>query len=239
METDVNIQKEYYELSAKQYDEMHSDERPHEIAMRYISYFVDLLNIQSVLDVGCGTGRGLSGLTGSRPALRAIGIEPVEALLKQAVEKNGVASDNLICGSGTHLPFADNSFDAVCEFAVLHHVAHPDVIVKEMIRVARKAVFISDSNRFGQGRLSARALKLLLWKLKLWGLTNYVVTQGKNYRISEGDGLFYSYSVYDSAHLLSDWADRMIFVPTEDDKLIDHFQPLLTSSHILVCAIKE
>jgi ubiquinone/menaquinone biosynthesis C-methylase UbiE len=54
-----------------------------------------------------------------------------------------------------------NSIDAAFECGVLHHVAEPSHVVGEMMRVARKAIFLSDSNRFGQGRLIARILKLL------------------------------------------------------------------------------
>lgn len=82
---------------------------------------------------------------------------------------------------------------------------------KEMLRVAKKAVLISDSNRFGQGLRAARLIKLGLYKSKLWTAYNYVRTSGKGYQITEGDGLAYSYSVYDSFAWLSQWADRIIF----------------------------
>jgi ubiquinone/menaquinone biosynthesis C-methylase UbiE len=101
-------------------------------------------------------------------------------------------------GSGAALPFADSSFDVVCEFAVLHHVPNRNAVVKEMFRVARKAVLISDSNRFGQGPRAARLIKLGLYKTKLWKAYNYLRTSGKGYRVTEGDGVAYSYSVYDS-----------------------------------------
>jgi hypothetical protein len=58
-----------------------------------------------------------------------------------------------------------------------------------MLRVARKSVFLSDANRFGQGRISLRVLKLLLSKAGLWPLANLIKAQGKVYSYSQGDGM--------------------------------------------------
>lgn len=233
------IQRRYYERSAASYDDMHSSEVEHQIAMHHINTFINLLGISSVLDVGCGTGRGLSFFLERGQRIKAIGIEPVQSLLDQAVKQNNISEKLLVCGSGEALPFEDNSFDAVCEFAILHHVKNPNKIVKEMARVARKAIFISDSNRFGQGRLASRILKLLLYKCGLWNMVSFAVTRGKGYRYSEEDGLFYSYSVFDSYGILADWADQIILIPTSKEKSESWFQPLLTSGQILVCAFKE
>ena len=97
-------------------------------------------------------------------------------------------SGSLVQGRGDALPFADASFEAVCEFAILHHVPDPRIVVGEMLREAKKVVIISDSNSFGQGPMFLRVVKLILWKLRLWGAFNYVRTSGKGYQISEGEG---------------------------------------------------
>jgi hypothetical protein len=109
-----------------------------------------------------------------------------------------------------------------------------------MLRVARRAVFICDSNRFGQGSGIARLTKLALYKTRLWGLYTYLRTRGKGYMITEGDGLAYSYSVYDSFDLVARWADRVILVPSEPKgKANSWFHPLLNSPGVLMCAIKD
>jgi SAM-dependent methyltransferase len=95
------------------------------------------------------------------------GVEPVEALVRQGISSGVNKGFPLLLASGDALPFADNSFDAVCEFGILHHVPDPARVVKEMLRVARNVIVISDANRFGQGFLPLRILKLLLFKLKL------------------------------------------------------------------------
>ncbi len=97
-----------------------------------------------------------------------------------------------------------------------------------------------DSNRFGQGSRMARLTKLAIYKSGLWGLFNYLRTRGKRYMITEGDGLAYSYSVYDSFELVARWADRVILVPTgPGGKASSWFHPLLNSAGVLVCAIKD
>jgi hypothetical protein len=71
-----------------------------------------------------------------------------------------------------------------------------DMVVEEMMRVSRFAIFISDSNNFGQGRRLTRWLKQILNFAGLWPLADFIKTRGKGYSISEEDGLGYSYSVF-------------------------------------------
>ena len=203
-----------------------------------MSALAKALGCGSLLDVGSGTGRVLKYFTEQEPNLSVRGVEPVKALVDQAV-KNGISRNLLMRGNGDFLPFKANSYDAVCAFGVLHHVEAPNVVVTEMIRVAKKAVFISDSNRFGQGSRLARLIKLSLYKAGLWGTANLIRTRGKRYMLSEGDGLSYSYSVFDSYHLLAGWADRLVLVPTGEQKAASWYHPLLTSSHVLLCALRE
>ena len=94
------------------------------------------------------------------------------------------------------LEFAEGAFDVVCAFGVLHHASDHARAVEEMLRVADRAILISDSNNFGQGRPLVRALKQGLRALQLWPLADWLKTRGKGYTITEGDGLAYSYSVF-------------------------------------------
>jgi SAM-dependent methyltransferase len=168
-----------------------------------------------------------------------IGIEPVEALL-QLAGKKGMPKERLVVGDGLKLPFPDASFDAVCEFGVLHHVERPEGVVREMLRVSKTAIFLSDTNRFGRGELIARIVKLALWKLGIWRQAYFLAKGCKSYDCSECDGIAYSYSVYDSFKLIDAWADQMIMMPTkvEHERIHSWLNPLMTSSHILLCGIK-
>lgn len=236
----VEIQRRYYTDTAARYEQMHEHEGSGDaFTTKLVHAVLRMIDARSVLDVGTATGRSMRELREALPGLFVCGIEPVAALVEQAVRAGNTAEGTVIQGSGEALPFPDASFDAVCEFAILHHVANPSAVVKEMLRVAKKAVLISDSNRFGQGSRVARFVKLVLYKSKLWGAYNYARTSGKSYQITEGDGLAYSYSVYDSFELISQWADRIILIPSGGEKAKSWFHPLLNSGGVLVCALRE
>jgi ubiquinone/menaquinone biosynthesis C-methylase UbiE len=237
----IEIQRRYYTKTAERYDSMHAHESSTDRSMmKFVHAFLQMIDARSVLDVGTATGLGLRELKDALPELFVCGAEPVAALIDQAVQKGNSAHVPIIQALGDALPFPAASFDAVCEFGVLHHASNPAAVVKEMLRVARKAVFLCDSNRFGQGSRAARLMKLFLCKSKLWGACTFLRTGGKGYIITEGDGLAYSYSVYDSYDLVSRWADRVILIPSSaEEKGTSWFHPLLNSSGVLVCALKE
>ena len=234
------IQRKYYSDTASKYEQMHAHEGvDDDLNIGFALSLLRMVEARSVLDVGTATGRGLRHLKDAVPNAFVCGIEPVAALAEQAVKSGNTASGSFVLGSGSALPFPDRSFDAVCEFAVLHHVSDPNAVVREMLRVAKRAVLISDSNRFGQGSPLARLIKLGLYKSKLWSSFNFVRTFGKGYRITEGDGLSYSYSVYDSFELLRQWADHIILYSDAEKHAKSCIHPLLTSGGVLVCALKS
>jgi hypothetical protein len=115
--------------------------------------------------------------------------------------------------------------------------------VREMIRVARKGISMSDSNRFAGGRMSARHLKLALYRLGLWRAVDWIKTGGRGYLYDEGDGVFYSYSLYDSYDMVRDWADEAFFLPIDNDRATRRMKtwmnPLLTSHRLLLCAFRR
>jgi ubiquinone/menaquinone biosynthesis C-methylase UbiE len=237
--TAQQYQKKYYEQTSLNYDEMHTscETDEHYTALQFINLLSDRYKLGSFLDVGAGTGRGVSFFLNQKK--NVLGVEPVRALIEQA-ETRGVPKGLIVEGTGYSLPFADASFDAVFECGVLHHVAEPSSIVGEMIRVAKKAVFLSDSNRFGQGSYASRLLKLGLYKCGMWRAARYVQTGGKMFALSEGDGLFYSYSVFDSYSQLGAWAGTILLVPTgRSSATMSWLHPLITAPSVLLCAIKN
>lgn len=240
VERGVALQRKYYTETAERYEEMHECEAGCDpVDLEFIIGMLRLLKVRTVLDVGTASGRMLRNLKSSIPELSVCGVEPVGALIDQAILRGSATSGALIQGKGQALPFADKSFDAVCEFATLHHVPDPSVVVGEMLRVARKAIFLSDCNRFGQGRFLQRVSKLMLYKTGLWGAYDHLRTSGKRYRVTEGDGVAYSYSVYDSFDQIAQWAHRLILVPGDKTKPNSWMHPLLTSGSVILCATRE
>ncbi|MFZ9345299.1 MAG: class I SAM-dependent methyltransferase [Opitutales bacterium] len=193
---EVSKQRDYYRRTAGEYEAMHLAEGDeHYVALAFLSAMITHHGFKSVLDVGSGTGRALAYLKARHPDVRFVGIEPVKEL-REVGYRAGLSVAELVDGDALALPYAAGEFDLVCEFAVLHHVRTPSRVVTEMLRVASRAVFISDCNNFGQGGRLARAFKQALDAVGLWPLANWIKTRGRGYSESEGDGLFYSYSVF-------------------------------------------
>lgn len=232
---EVEIQRNYYAKTAEQYDLLHLDERDeHFFALAYLAAMLEHFQIQSVLDIGSGTGRAISFLKKAKPDLRVIGIEPAKNLREIGYAK-GLTENELIDGDATDIKFEDGTFDLVCEFGVLHHIKRPESAVSEMLRVASKAIFISDSNNFGQGSPLAKTVKQLLDVMGLWKLADFIKTNGKGYTISEGDGLAYSYSVFNNYQQIQEQCARIHLLNTMDGQ-INFYR---TASHVALLGIKK
>ncbi|MBN9615649.1 MAG: methyltransferase type 11 [Acidobacteriales bacterium 59-55] len=192
----VSIQRDYYRRTASHYDSAHTDSvSEHDFSLAFMLSMINFLDIDSVLDIGSGTGRAILQTKAAYPEMKITAIEP-SLELRMIGHAKGLSEDELIDGDAQRLAFADGEFDLVCEFGALHHIPDPHQAIDEMLRVARKAIFISDCNNFGQGGLASRTTKQVLRSLHLWKAADFVKTRGKGYTISEGDGLAYSYSVF-------------------------------------------
>ena len=188
---EVNLQRAYYAETAEKYDGMHA---PEPLALAFLDTAIEMLGAASVLEIGSGTGKVTEHLIERHPRAKITGIEPV-AELRAIALKRGV---NLLDGDATRMAFADASFDLVCCNSVLHHIRHPEVAVAEMLRVSRLGIFICDDNNFAQGRLWVRAIKQAAHLLGLWPLANFIKTRGRGYLVTEGDGIAYSYSLFNN-----------------------------------------
>jgi len=211
--SEVETQRAYYARTAAQYDAMHVDEGDeHYRALDWLANLIRQNSYTSLLDIGSGTGRALRYLKERQP-IRYLGVEPVEALRAQG-HAQGLNDDELVDGNALALDLADDSFDVVSEFGVLHHIKDHRKAVAEMCRVAKHGVFISDSNNFGQGSPLARLVKQSINAVGMWGAFDWVMTRGKGYHWSEGDGLFYSYSVMNDLPVLRRKFPKLHFLST-------------------------
>lgn len=215
-QSERELQRSYYAATAERYDDMHLDGgREHQLALEFLVGAIQHLRLTSILDVGSGTGRALLRLREALPAVSVMGVEPVEEL-RQVGHSKGIAAEDLVDGDATALAFTDGQFDLVCSFGVLHHVERPERAVAEMLRVSRRAVFISDSNNFGQGGTLARFVKQSINACGLWGAANFLKTRGRGYMITEGDGLAYSYSVFNNLPLIRSACENVHLLSTVD-----------------------
>jgi ubiquinone/menaquinone biosynthesis C-methylase UbiE len=95
--------------------------------------------IDSVLEVGCGTGAVLGQLKSANLGKRLVGIE----IGTSERTKGRTGSEIEIYGYDGHtIPFNDHEFDFVYATHVLEHVPHPRALLAEMRRVSRRFVFL-------------------------------------------------------------------------------------------------
>jgi SAM-dependent methyltransferase len=99
------------------------------------------------LDVGCGTGALAARL--ARAGYDVVGVDPSDGMLE--ILRAKAPEVDAVRGSGTSLPFAEDSFDLVLSVATMHHIAGADEVgrtVSEMVRVARPSghILIWDHN---------------------------------------------------------------------------------------------
>ncbi len=227
-------QEKYYTETAEIYDRRGVEEISY--ALFLLDGYIKRSKCKSVLDIGSGTGRALHEIAASFPEIKFIGIEPNEAM-RSVGHKRGIPKEKLVYGDASKLEFKTDSFDVVTEFGVLHHAANPRAAVQEMVRVARRGVFLCDSNNWGQGSALARAVKFVLRKCRLWKLFIALSTRGKIYKFSEGDGVFYSFSLYEMLDIVSGKFPKIYIMNGDSPRIV--YNGILQAPGICVLATKD
>ena len=225
----AEAQRVYYKRTASEYDAVHvspSDE--HALGLGLVATHIERLGATSLLDTGCGTGRAMRYFRERFPDMTVRGNDPSPELYAASQ----LPDELFDCVSSDKLPYNDGQFDVVVEFGVLHHVANPERIVGEMLRVARRAIFLSDVNIYGSGRFGL--LKYLLMRARLLRTINRLRRGGRDWYYSEGDGVAYSYSVFDSYRQVERACAAVHVLP------LDGSGPARFGSvHVLLCGFKD
>lgn len=118
----------------------------------------------TVLDVGCGTGRYLEWL-------RQIGVEAwgVDAAPEMVALAQQRAPDRVMVGRAERLPFPTASVDYALSITTLEFVAAPVAMLQEMARIAGRALFLGVLNRDSwYGRRMAEEEHSLLSQARLY-----------------------------------------------------------------------
>ena len=111
----------------------HQDTRAARLAQQ-VRDFLQPRGDERALDVGTGAGALAFALA---PLVReVVGLDPVPELLELARQRR-LPNTEFVEGDGAALPFPDASFDLAATHRTLHHVAHPDRVVAELVRVTR------------------------------------------------------------------------------------------------------
>lgn len=89
--------------------------------------------VERVLDVGGGTGRGANALGSGTASPERIVADAAPGMTRQA-RRNGFEA---VRADAATLPFADESVDAVLIVDALHHFGKPEQAIRESTRVLR------------------------------------------------------------------------------------------------------
>jgi ubiquinone/menaquinone biosynthesis C-methylase UbiE len=90
-------------------------------------------NAQRILEIGCGTGHWLAGLTSAAGQVHGLDLSP--GMLAQARQCGG--SFDLCRGTASRLPYADATFDLLYCVNAIHHFDDPAAFVYEARRLLR------------------------------------------------------------------------------------------------------
>ncbi len=101
----------------------------------------------SILDIGCGTGRALRELAAVVKTGRLAGIDISDKMIEEAaVKAKGIRNLELHVGFADSLPFDSESFDYVTSMNAFHHFPDQRKALEEMVRVLKKggSIYVAD-----------------------------------------------------------------------------------------------
>jgi ubiquinone/menaquinone biosynthesis C-methylase UbiE len=106
--------------------------------------FLKGIDIDSILDVGCGEGFTLGKLKEHGIGKKHTGIDAAKDAIVLGKKEN--PNLNLSIGDIYNLKFKDKSFDLVISTEVLEHLADPKKALRELKRISKKYVLLSVPN---------------------------------------------------------------------------------------------
>lgn len=109
------------------------DERAEKLTAQ-LDRFLDLTGEERVLDVGTGVGALALALSPSVREVVAVDTDPERLFLAR---ERAPANVTFAEADATKLPFGAGSFDLAATLRTLHHVARPELVVAELVRVTR------------------------------------------------------------------------------------------------------
>lgn len=92
---------------------------------------------RTVLEIGCGVG--LDTWTMAQRGMRVSAVDLTQVAIETAAQRfarAGLEADFRVADA-CNLPYADDTFDYVYSFGVLHHVADTDKSIREVLRVLK------------------------------------------------------------------------------------------------------
>jgi ubiquinone/menaquinone biosynthesis C-methylase UbiE len=105
---------------------------------------------QRVIDIGCGDGTFTIELFDRAGPSSIYAFDPASKAIEAARRKTGDRAIEFAVNSAYEIPVEDQSFDVAHLRGVLHHMDHPDVAIREALRVA-KTIVVLEPNGYNVG----------------------------------------------------------------------------------------
>lgn len=116
---------EFFAARINEYESVHLDNYPE--IYEHTADFLDV-GINSLLDIGCGTGLELKSVFRRFPGLSVTGIDLSAAMLDKLCRNYPDKDVRLIKDDYFRYPFDEKSFDGVVSVETLHHFTYEDKI---------------------------------------------------------------------------------------------------------------
>lgn len=142
--------------------------------MRLIEKIVQIKSGDTVLDLGCGPGLFCRYFAGKEPDSNVIGFDLSRPMLESGVRKAERERFSNICfirGDAHHLPFKDNTMDAVNCSGALYLFKDAAKVLSEVKRVLKTDGRFSLSVYLGQR--DPFSIWKSYWDEKVWGIRSY------------------------------------------------------------------
>lgn len=137
------------EEEARDYDAMDHGDVNRAFAREFLAFFATQRPpLSRLLDVGTGTALIVLELCRQDPNVHVTGVDLAAQMLAVAREnvlRGGLSARvELALVDAKSLPFPDRAFEAVLSNSIVHHIPHPAVAFREMLRVASRGLFVRD-----------------------------------------------------------------------------------------------
>jgi SAM-dependent methyltransferase len=125
----------------------------------YLDKLIDEHGVRSVLEAPLYGMAGVSGINSVRFAQRGCAVTLVDSHaerlegVKKIWDRLDLSATFILHEDFAHLPFEDNSFDLTWEWAGLWYLPNAEALLRELVRVSRKLVFVAMPNNVQVGYL--------------------------------------------------------------------------------------
>jgi malonyl-CoA O-methyltransferase len=129
--------KKSFNRAAKTYD--HAGVLQEEVLSRLLDRLQYIrLSPESIIDIGCGTGRGVAGLQKTYSKARVVSLDLAYSMLQETKKQYGLFSKKrMVNADMERMPFTNNSFDLMFSCLAIQWANDLNVVFREAARMGK------------------------------------------------------------------------------------------------------